>query len=352
MRNVQLVEFMLVRRLLQRTQTTSIYEAEGGGMLAQKGDVDRVANLLHALRQELEALSHSTFPGEDKEQQRFLQVVRECEKILWGGTDGIAFRKDLPWGQAAREMQSEMQPLLREVCAMQCSSIWYLQKIHEIRALVDGICAWQEQAVAKEAKEAARQAAREAALAAAAAQEAAEAKKKKQERRARVVEARGSVTPEARGWGVMGTSDGYKRQAPRVLTAEESETVRAVVEALERDVFALESLLAALSREKLWYIQKAVAYLDSCSGNGTWIWNAEAWGAASEELTEARDTWRDKWFTKDDVLSVFKSLSDACDACIRDMQQYKALCGGVTPWYRSMFEMKKQLDALKELAEV
>ena len=113
----------------------------------------------------------------------------------------------------------------------------------------------------------------------------------------------------------------------------------------------MESLVADLSREKLWYIEKAVAYLDSCSGDGTWIWNAEEWAAASEELTWARDSWR-KMATPNDASAGFTALSAACDACIRDMQQYKALCGGATPWYRSMFGLEAQLDALKELAEV
>ena len=242
---------------------------------------------------------------------------------------------------------------MREVCAMQCSrSVWYLEKIHEIRALVEGICAWQAAAV-EEAATAEKAKAQKAAEAAAekAARAQAEAQTKAA-RRARVVEARASVTRETRRWGgVMGKTP-YTRQAPVMLTAEQSEAVRAVVQALETDVFALEALLARLSREKLWYIERTVAYLDSCSGDGTWIWNAEAWGAASEELTEARDTWRNKWFPKNDVLSCFKSLSDACDACIRDMQQYKALCDATQDgiaWYKRMLGLKANLDALKEL---
>ena len=313
-----------------------IYEAEGGGMGVSRADVDSVKWDMRALLDELVGKSSDTFPGADKEQQRFLDEVEAWATVPW---DALAVEG------AARRMAA-MLPGLRAVCALKCANLWYTEAIHGIRGQIESICIRYEAEQETKAKRAERQAAHEAALAAAAGAAAAEARQKKQERRARVVEARASVTREARRWGAV------KRQAPRVLTAEQSEAVRAVVQALETDVFALEELIFSLSREKLWCIEKTVAYLDSCSGDGTWIWNAEAWGAASEELTEARDTWQEKWYTKNDVLSCFKSLSDACDACIRDMQQYKALCGGATPWYRSMFGLEAQLDALKELAEV
>ncbi len=135
-----------------------IYDGQGGDMGAEREHLDTVANELHALRRELDGLSYSTFPGEDKEKKRFQAVVWECEEMLWGVSDGIPFRKGvgLTLGPEARLMQEKMQGLLWEVCKMQCSQISFLQPIHEIRRLVDDICKWKAQAGArKEAKEAA-----------------------------------------------------------------------------------------------------------------------------------------------------------------------------------------------------
>ena len=342
MRNVQLVEFMLVRRLLQRTQTTSIYEAEGGGMLAQKGDVDRVANLLHALRQELEALSPSTFPAEDKEQQRFLEVVRECENMLWGGTGGIAFRKDLPWGQAAREMQSEMQPLLREVCAMQCSSIWYLQKIHEIRALVDGICAWQAEAVAEQAG-----ASTEGAWA--------KAYRAGEDARAavmsRVVEAFTTVTVVA--GAPKGGRETTTAPAVDVLTAERLESLRAVVKEMRENIFTLKEDVKGYNPDKLALIESVERYQESCCGENTWIWNAETWEAASGTLQTCLTDWKRLCGDKD-TMSYGWSLRLECEACVHDMAQYKQICDNgtekePTSFLSRMFRLRASMDALKDL---
>ena len=307
-------------------------------MVAQKGDVSSVAYGLRELLRKLEGLSYSTFPGSDKEQQRFLAVVRTWANVPW---------TEMTWDPAARKMQ-EMLPSLREVCALKCANLHYTKSIHRIRALVEGICAWQADAVEEAAtaqKAKAQKAVEAAAEKAARAQAEAETKAA---RRARVVEARASVTRETRRWGGR---DGYTRQTPVMLTAEQSEAVRAVVEAMEKNVFALESLVTDLSREKLWYIKKAVAYLDSCSGDGTWIWNAEEWAAASEELTWARDTWS-KLADENKAAAGFTALAAACDACIRDMQQYKALCDATQDgiaWYKRMLGLKANLDALKEL---
>ena len=279
-------------------------------------------------------MSSSTFPDGDAENQRFLDVVRAWATVSW---DALTVE------QAARKMTA-MLPGLRAVCALECADLHYTEAIHGIRGQIESICIRYEAAEENKAKQAARQAAHEAALAAAAVAAGAEARQKQQEWRARVVEARASVTREARRWGAV------KRQAPRVLTAEQSEAVRAVVQALETDVFALEELIFSLSREKLWYIEKTVAYVDSCSGDGTWIWNAEAWGAASEELTEARDYW--VRLNPENAPNVFKQFTDACDAGIRDLEQYKEVCGGgARPWYRRMLGVQAKLDALKELAE-
>ncbi len=101
-------------------------------MGVSRADVDTVANALHALRQRLEKLSYSTFPGEDKEQQRFLAVVREWANVFWGVAGGISFRIDLTWDDAARRMTT-MQASLHEVCAMRCSYRHYTESIHAIR---------------------------------------------------------------------------------------------------------------------------------------------------------------------------------------------------------------------------
>ena len=298
-------------------------------MVAQKGDVSSVAYGLRELLRKLEGLSYSTFPGSDKEQQRFLAVVRTWANVPW---------TEMTWDPAARKMQ-EMLPSLREVCALKCANLHYTKSIHRIRALVEGICAWQTDAVEEAAtaqKAKAQKAVEAAAEKAARAQAEAETKAA---RRARVVEARASVTRETRRWGAV------QRQAPVMLTAEKKEAVRVVVQAMETDVFALEMLVEQMSREKLWYIEKTVAYLDSCSGEGTWIWNAEAWGAVIAELTEARAWWHG--------IECFL-ISDACDACIRDLQQYKEVCAGKDTWGARagrMFGMAAKLEVLKDLAE-
>ena len=53
-----------------------IYEAEGGGMGVSRADVDSVKWDMRALLQELDGKSSSTFPGDDAEQRRFLEVVQ------------------------------------------------------------------------------------------------------------------------------------------------------------------------------------------------------------------------------------------------------------------------------------
>ena len=298
-------------------------------MGVSRADVDSVEWDMQALLRELDGKSNSTFPGDDEEQQRFLAVVRAWATVAWG---------EKTFGQAAQKMTA-MLPALREVCALPCANLWYTQKIHSIRGQIVRICGGYEQAVAEQAareKAEEEQAARAKAAAAARAGVEAEAKAA---RRTRVVEARASVTRETRRWGAL------KRQEPVMLTAEQSEAVRAVVEAMEKHVYALESLVTDLSREKLWYIDKAVAYLDSCSGDGTWIWNAEAWEAASGDLTDGINWWHD-------YTTMSAVFWEACAACMRDMQAYKEMCqGDARPWYRRMLGVQAKLDALRDLAE-
>jgi hypothetical protein len=95
-------------------------------MGVSRQDVDTVANALYALRRKLENMSYSTFPGEDKEQQRFLVVVREWADVFWIEDGGVAYRLPLTWGQAARQMQ-KMQPTFHEVCVMVCSYRHYTE---------------------------------------------------------------------------------------------------------------------------------------------------------------------------------------------------------------------------------
>ena len=295
-----------------------------------RGDVESVEYELKELKRKLEGMSKSTFPGEDKEQQRFLEVVRAWATVPW---DALAV------GQAARTMTA-MLPSLREVCALRCADLWYTQTIHGIFGRVVGICAGYEQA----AEQAARKKAEGAALAAKAEEE-----RERKERAERAVEARASVTVET------STPEGeVVRQAAVVLTEEKRGKMREVVQAMQRNIIELEFDLEGIDAGQVQKIQSVMAYQESCRGDDTWIWNAAAWEAANMNLESCQRYWAGMC-GRDAPLSNWR-LRRECDACIDDMARYRELCGGGgtkdgRPWYKRMLGLKARLDALKELAE-
>jgi hypothetical protein len=281
-----------------------------------KADMDSVAYGLHTLRQSLDKLSYSTFPNGDEEKQRFLDVVRECEQMLWGVSGGIPFRYTRTWGQTARLMQAKMQPLLHEVCALQCSHIWYCEDIHRIAGLVDGICAWQEEAVAAQAEE-------EAAWGTALGTlfKAAQAKKAAMAVvMSRAVEAFKTVTVVA-----------GKETPPTViiLTTERREALRQVVKEMRINIFTLKEDVKGYHPDKLASIESVVEYQESCCGDNTWVWDAEAWGAAIRDLKSCRDYWR-RYAQQNASFTNFKRLSGECDTCMHDMAKYKLICDNGT----------------------
>ena len=287
-------------------------------------DVARVEREMQALREDLEG--RSTFPGADPERQRFLAEVREWATVQW---------TRMAWCQAARKMK-EMLPSLAEVCAFSCANLWFCESIHVIRGLVEGIVNWQERAESEQAAREQKEKARRAA--------AAEKEADRQARAARAVEARASVTVET----------GTQREAPTVLTAEQSDKMREVVQAMQRNMIELETDLQGIDAGQVQKIQTVMAYQESCRGDDTWIWNAAAWQAANMRLESCRRYW-DGMCGSDAPLSNYR-LRRECDACLDDMAQYKELCGGGAkqdgrPWYKRMFRFNANMDALKVLAE-
>jgi len=81
-------------------------------MGVSRADVDSVKYDMQALVRELDAMSYSTFPAGDAEQQRFLDVVRAWATVPW---DALTLTK------AAQKM-TEMLPSLRGVCALRCAN--------------------------------------------------------------------------------------------------------------------------------------------------------------------------------------------------------------------------------------
>ena len=123
--------------------------------MASQADVASVAYDMREMARELG--NKTTFPGDDKDQRRFLEVVRAWAKVEW---------TEMTWGQVARKMTA-MLPELREVCALSCANLWFAQKIHRIHGLVEGIVEWLAQAGArKEAREKAEEEEEEEAAAA------------------------------------------------------------------------------------------------------------------------------------------------------------------------------------------
>jgi hypothetical protein len=315
-------------------------------MGAQKQDLDTVANGLWDLLQDLE--KRSTFPGEDPGESRFLEVVRVCEQMLWGVRDWVPFRKRVgqEWGPAARLMQEQMQPLLHEACALECSQhVWFLKPIHEIRRLVDGICEWQEEAAAAQAAKDAAQAAKDAARGTVLEQllKAAQADKA----------ALAAVT--SRHLEAFETVTVVKTTPPAVmlLTAERREALRQVVKEMREHIFTLKEDVKDYSSDRLALIEQADRYVESCKGEDTWIWDAEAWGAASGDLTRCRDHWR-KFAQKDAAYTNYKRLWGECEACMQDIAAYKRICDNgeeqATSWRARasrLFGLTAKLEALK-----
>ncbi len=221
----------------------------------------------------LDGMSYSTFPDGDEETQRFLDVVRVWATVPWD---------TLTVTQAAQRM-TVMLPGLRAVCALRCASLHYTDAILGIRGQVVRICLGYEQAVAAQGEEKSLKKARETAAAK-------PAKAAKAVWGEREVEARASVTVET---GTReGGNAGVVRQAPVVLTEEKSAALRAVVQVMHKHMFILEADVEVYHGRSLGIVQKAVAYAESCSGDETWIWNAEAWEDAHKDLVSCRDFWR------------------------------------------------------------
>jgi hypothetical protein len=221
---------------------------------------------------------------------------------------------------------------------------WRLKDIHRIRGLVQGICDWKAQAVAEQA---AREKTEGVALAAAY-RAGLEAKAARAAVMSRAVEEFETVTVVA---GPNKTAS-----AVIVLTAEKREALRQVVKEMRQHIFTLKEDVKEYNRVKLALIESVERYQESCCGDNTWIWNAEAWGAASSDLTSCRDYWRG-FAKKNAIHTDDKRLWGECDACIDDMARYKELCGGggkqswVVAGLKRMVGLTAKLDTLKELAE-
>jgi hypothetical protein len=186
-----------------------------------------------------------------------------AKQMLWGVSGGVPFRRNLTWGQAARLMQAQMQPLLWEVCAMRCSYGLYTGAIHGIRRLVDGICRWQEAAVVA------------GAASAAAARAEAEAEAARAVVTSRHLEAFETVTVVARP--AKGEREKETPPAVILLTVERREALRQVVKEMRMNVFPLKEDVRGYNPDKLALIESVVGYQESCCDDNTWVWNAEAW---------------------------------------------------------------------------
>ena len=161
----------------------------------------------------------------------------------------------------------------------------------------------------------------------------------------RDVEAFETVTVEA----------GPDKTAPAVivLTAERREALRQVVKEMRQNMFTLKEDVKDCDRAKLALIESVERYQESCCGADTWIWNAEAWGAASGDLTSCRDDWCG-FANKSAIHTDARRLLRECDACIKDMAQYKLLCDNgtekePTSFLSRMFRLRASMDALKDL---
>ncbi len=171
----------------------------------------------------------------------------------------------------------------------------------------------------------------------------------------RAVEAFETVTVVAR----PAKRQSEKETPPAVIlwTVERREALRQVVKEMRINIFTLKNDVACYHPDKLASIESVVGYEESCCGDNTWIWNAEAWGDAIRDLKSCRDYWR-LHAQQNAAFTNFKRLWGECDTCIHDMAQYKELCAGGgtqdgTSWTaraRRMFGMTAKLEALKNLA--
>jgi hypothetical protein len=138
------------------------------------------------------------------------------------------------------------------------------------------------------------------------------------------------------------------------LTAERREALRQVVKEMREHIFTLKEDVKDYSSDRLVLVEQVERYQESCKGENTWIWDAEAWGAASAALTRCRDHWR-KFALMDVAYTDFKRLWGECDACMQDMAAYKRICDNgeekdATSWQaraRRLLRLKAQLEALK-----
>jgi hypothetical protein len=305
--------------------------------------VHRVAYLLDKLRRELEGMTHSVFPGADERKQRFLEVVRECDGMLWDRSRGVGFRKDLKPMDAARVMKEKMRGLLLEACVMKCANIWYLEPIKEILGEVNAICAWLEGA-------AERQQAREAAEAAAAAEEAAAYAE---------VEARGTVTVETE------TEKGKETGAAIELIPASREKLRVLVGEMRINLYILKQEVKNFDKDLLFCITVVEKYQQSCCGDKTWIWNAKEWSEARNRLQICVESWAKEMKRsirlhgrKEAMTLWWPTLQTYCDQCVRDMERYKQLCERSSTrddktyyaGFRRYWNLECKLEALKTLA--
>ena len=269
-------------------------------MSVTKADVDVVAYELAKLLRKVEAMRILT----EDDEKKLVCLVRKC-------VNQVEDVSELSWSQAVSRMQT-MKLFLQEACGMECSNWWYTQIIHNIKASVDVICLWQAVAVAGTK-------AREAAKAEAAAVAAARAA-----RAERHVEARARVTVETRRQ--KGEKGEVVLQEPVMLTEEKRESVRAVVQAMQKNMFILALDVEGYSPGKKQMIKNVMAHQESCRGDETWIWNAEAWEAASRDLKSCQNYWS-RVCGRDAPETNFR-LKRECDACVHDMAQCKEMCTG------------------------
>jgi hypothetical protein len=233
----------------------------------------------------------------------------------------------------------QMRPLLQGACALECSNLWCTKQIHEIRATVARICAWQAEAEAK-ATEAAEEAAATARVAAEAEVARAVVMRREVEVFETVTVVAGPETPPA----VI------------VLTAENREGLRKMVQRMRINIFILKSDVAGYNPDNIALLTSVVAYHESCVGDDTWVWDAEAWKEVSGKLQTCLTFWKKMCKDKDSMLYVWR-LKRECEACVDDMAQYKLLCdnGGkkdATTWAeraRRLFRLQSNLQALKAL---
>jgi hypothetical protein len=289
-------------------------------MGVEQEQLDTVANKLHELWTYLDNLSYDFRDG-DTEKTRLLAVVRECEGMLWGrDADRVPYRKKV--GPAARVIEEKMQPLLHEACAMKCAHIWFVEPIHVISGLVDGICAWQAGAGARAAVREAEKAAVEA-----------ETKKA-----SRPVEAFAGVT-------VVGGE-------ATMLTEKRREALRKVVGEMRINLLTLKNDVKRFDKELVLFIEMVARYHESCCGDNTWIWDASAWEQAGLHLRSCVDGWKRESRGIGSGWHWLPRLKREGEQCVLDMAEYKRICSDPagTSWgarMRKVVGLDAKLEALQ-----